>query len=196
MPKLTPQEFVKKYAAFAIQVQKEENIPFEAILTRCAIEIGYDPTNAPGNNFFGIKDTDGINGNEQLLDTYEDMYTPTAKFPVIKSIKQLSAKVWRYFVKDYFRKYNTPYESFRDFAVFLKRNSRYSICLQEKDPVKFSECICRQGYATDVNSIALSESVARSIVNITKSLNIKVEEAPITIIVKAPSIDNDILGKV
>lgn len=195
MSKLTPQEFVKKYAAFAIQVQKEENIPFEVILVRSSIESGWGE-HSPGNMFFGVKDTDGINGNEQLLDTYEDMYTPTAKFPVIKSIKQLSAKVWRYFVKDYFRKYNTPYESFKDFAVFLKRNSRYSICLQEKDPVKFSGCICRQGYATDINSIALSESVARSIVNITKALNIKVEEAPTTIIVKAPSFDNDIPGKI
>lgn len=167
MPKLTPKEFVKLYYPYAKKVEKEQNIPAEAILVRCAIETGWAGS-VKNNNFFGIKDTDGINGNEALVDTYEDMSTPNAKFPVIKSIKQISAKVWRYFIKDYFRKYATPYESFLDFALFLKRNSRYSSCLTIKDPITFSTCICIKGYATDVNSVSLSSDVAKIIVSLTK----------------------------
>lgn len=191
MAKLTPKDFLITYYPYAFKVEVEENIPALAIITRAAIEIGYDPEKAPGNNFFGIKDTDGINGNEQLVDTYEDMKTPLAKFPVIKSVKQLTATVWRYFIKDYFRKYATPYDSFKGFAQFLKQNSRYSTCLSIKDPVLFSTCICKQGYATDINAVKLAEDVSKMFVVLYNANQNKLQSH---VTINIPPIDNSIKG--
>ena len=65
---MKPKDFVAKYKPFALETQTKTGICFKATLAQAAVESGWGEA-APGNMFFGVKDTDGINGNEQLLVT-------------------------------------------------------------------------------------------------------------------------------
>ena len=120
---------------------------YHATLTQAALESGWGEQ-APGNNFFGIKDTDGVNGNEQLLTTTEVMPTPDAKFPVILSVVK-KAFGYLYTIKDYFRKYDSVDACFDDHANFFVQNSRYAKAWKVRDNAEqFLREIARAGYAT------------------------------------------------
>jgi flagellar protein FlgJ len=59
-------------------------------------------------------------------------------------------------VRDWFRKYNTPEESFTDHAQFFFRNKRYAKALLVKeDPREFARRVAAAGYATDPNYATL-----------------------------------------
>ena len=125
MAKLTRVEFVKKYYQQAKECELKTGVPAIFTLAQAALESGWD-SRTLGNNFFGIKDTDGINGNEQLVTTTEYLKNPNAKFPVIISKVFLPAKkLYKYIVKTWFRKYNSPKESFEDHGKFFIKNKRY-----------------------------------------------------------------------
>lgn len=121
---------------------------------------------APGNMFFGIKDTYGINGNEQLLTTTEYSRRSDLKFPEIISITPIAKgdiKMFKYRVKDYFRKYKTPEQSFTDHAQFFLKNKRYTDALMARnDPYAFIDAIAKAGYATSPDYSVLKK-VAKSI---------------------------------
>ena len=61
---MTPQQFVNTYLPFARLTEKKTGISAIAILAQAALESSWGER-AVGNALFGIKDTDGINGNEQ-----------------------------------------------------------------------------------------------------------------------------------
>jgi flagellum-specific peptidoglycan hydrolase FlgJ len=65
-----PKEFVGTYYPFAKNAELKTGINAVAILAQAALESGWGKF-APNNMFFGIKDTDGVNENEQLLTTTE-----------------------------------------------------------------------------------------------------------------------------
>lgn len=151
---MTPKKFVEKYLFHANRVQEDTGISALAILTQAAHESGWGKF-APGNMFFGVKDTDGLNGNEQLLLTSEYHRTPNVAYPEIISIEPVvrnGQKYFKYRIRDYFRKYPTPYESFRDHANFFKQNPRYQKALEVKEnPEAFLMEVAKAGYATDPN---------------------------------------------
>lgn len=149
---MTPKEFVTKFYSFAKQTEDKTGISAVFILAQAALESGWGAS-IPGNLFFGVKDTDGVNGNEQLLKTSEYLATDKAKFPQILSITwDASKKLYHYVVRDYFRKYNTPEESFTDHAGFFFKNSRYKTALTVRtDPYKFATEVAKAGYATAPN---------------------------------------------
>jgi len=163
---MTPKEFVSSFLPFARQTEIKSGISAIAILAQAALESGWGKF-APGNMFFGVKDTDGINGNEQLLTTTEYSRRNDLKFPVIISVVPTvlnGQKYFKYKIKDYFRKYNTPEECFTDHVQFFFKNPRYASALTVKSNTdKFIEEIARAGYATDPNYAALLKSVARSV---------------------------------
>ena len=161
---MTTRDFVKKYYGFALQTQDKTGISATFILAQAALESGWGK-HAPGNMFFGVKDTDGVNGNEQLLTTTEYLKTDKAKFPVVLSIEKVlrnGVQWFKYRVKDYFRKYPTPEASFTDHAMFFIRNKRYSKALQFRDnPYRFAQEVAKAGYATDPEySNKLSQVIA------------------------------------
>ena len=79
---MTSIDFVKTYLPFALQTQAKTGIHAYFVLAQAALESGWGKK-APGNMFFGVKDTDGVNGNEQLLTTTEFSKSPNLKFPQI-----------------------------------------------------------------------------------------------------------------
>lgn len=163
MAKLTPKEFVNQYYEFAKQTEYKTGIDARFTLGQAALESGWGAS-APGNMFFGIKDTDGINGNEQLLRTTEILKNPNIKFPEIISITKRKDGKYEYKVKDWFRKYETPEGSFTDHACFFFTYNRYKKALEVRhDPYAFADAIAIAGYATDPNYAAVLKSVIRTI---------------------------------
>jgi flagellar protein FlgJ len=163
---MTPEEFVKTYLPFAKTVEKKTGFSYLIPLTQGAQESGWGKK-AVGNNFFGIKDTDGINDNEQLIITTEFSKNGNLKFPIILS-KVFSGKLFKYTIKDYFRKYDSAEIAFTDHINFFLKNPRYKEAIKYKqDPDRFFIEIAKAGYATDpnyaTNLIAVKKSVLRRI---------------------------------
>lgn len=149
---MTRQEFIAKYQGFAKNVQKKTGIDYRFILAQAALESGWGK-NAPGNMFFGVKATKNTPEHQkQLLTTTEVLSHPNAKFPQIISITKRSDGKFLYKVKDWFRKFSSPEESFMYQADFFSRLSRYAKAMAVKyDPYLFAEEIAKAGYATAPN---------------------------------------------
>jgi flagellum-specific peptidoglycan hydrolase FlgJ len=146
---MNSKDFILKYYSQAKISQDKTGVPALVILAQAALESGWGSV-APGNMFFGVKDNDGLNGNEQLLLTTEYLDNPNKKFPVTVSVVQVGKKLWKYRVKDWFRKYATPEESFTAHALLLSTRKRYEQAMEHADdPYKFAEEIHKAGYATD-----------------------------------------------
>lgn len=142
------EQFVKDKLPFAKAIEAKTGFSYLIPLTQAALESDWGQK-AVGNNFFGIKDTDGINGNEQLITTTEYLSNNKAKFPKILKIVQVAAKRFKYTVQDWFRKYKTPEEAFADHIEFFLRNPRYrTAILYKNDPDRFFMEIAKAGYAT------------------------------------------------
>lgn len=152
--KLTPQQFTTFFYPYAKESEQKTGISALALLAQGAWESGWNAA-SPGWMLFGVKDTDGINGNEQLLTTTEYSRRPDLKFPEVISVTPVvrnGQKWFKYKVKDYFRKYDSPEECFTDHGNFFLKNQRYSEALKVKDdPERFIEEIAKAGYATDPN---------------------------------------------
>jgi len=169
---MTKQEtFVRTYYAYAQQVEKDYGIPAIFSLGQSALETGWGKS-VVGNMMFGVKDTDGINGNEQLITTTEYHNSPSVKYPVIFTIIEVAkGKRWKYKVKDWFRKYPTPYDSFRDHALFLQRNKRYREALTYKYlPYAFAQAVCKAGYATSPVYWTRLKSIMQDVEGIVKTM--------------------------
>lgn len=130
---MTPTQFYNTYIPFAKESEIKTKVPALFTLAQAALESGWG-AKVKGNNFFGIKDSDGINGNEiEFLTTEYNKKTG------------LWVKI-----KQYFRKYDRPADSFIDHGNFLKKNKRYAKAFYfTNDPYLFAREVAKAGYATD-----------------------------------------------
>lgn len=155
---MTPKEFIKQYKSFALETERKTGISHLFTLAQAALESGWGERGV-GNNFFGIKVPKNIvsstpDNKKQLFKTTEVLNAPNLryKFPQVMSIYQLPSGKYKYEVKDWFRKYDTPEECFTDHAQFFFKNKRYANALLVKaDPYKFAEEVAKAGYATAPN---------------------------------------------
>lgn len=160
---MTPEQFVKTYFPEAKKVEAKTGFHYLIPLTQGALESGWG-AKVKGNNFFGIKDTDGINGNEQLITTTEYLSTNKAKFPTIISITKVGNK-FKYIVKDWFKKYPSAEKAFEDHINFFLKNKRYSEAIKHKsNPEKFFEEIAKAGYATAPDYANQLKAVMKSVI--------------------------------
>ena len=164
---MNPKDFVTTYLPYARETEQKTGISAVAILAQAAIESGWGNA-APGNMFFGVKATPGIiTANEQLLTTTEYSRRADLKFPEIISVNPVvmnGIKMFKYTVKDYFRKYATPEESFTDHASFFLNNPRYTDALKVKtDPFEFLNAVAKAGYATAPNYAKTLDNVVKTI---------------------------------
>lgn len=160
---MTPELFVKTYLPEAKKVESKTGFHYLIPLTQGALESGWG-AKVKGNNFFGIKDTDGVNGNEQLITTTEYLSTDKAKFPNIISITKVGNK-FKYIVKDWFRKYPSAEKAFEDHINFFLKNKRYSEAIKYKsNPERFFEEIAKAGYATAPDYANQLKAVMKSVI--------------------------------
>ena len=148
---MTPKEFIKQYKPFALETERKTGISHLFILAQAALETGWAKS-VPGNMFFGVKAGKDTPANKkQLLTTTEILSGPSLKhlFPQVLSVNMLTNGKYKYIVKDWFRKYETPEECFTDHAQFFFKNKRYAKALEVKaDPYKFAEEVAKAEYAT------------------------------------------------
>ena len=166
---MTPKSFIQKFKPAALQAQRITGLHYLISLAQAALEGGWGE-HAPGNNHFGVKDSDGVNGNEQLLTTTEYSKSKTLKFPQIISIVwDNTKKLWKYRVKDWFRKYEDGSEIFIEHANFFKTRPRYAKAWAVRnDPNKFFEEISKAGYATAPDYSKMLKDISKLIQNTEK----------------------------
>lgn len=157
---MTPKEFKDKFLGFALKSQEKTGIDAYVTLAQCALETGWGRF-CPGNMMFGVKDFDGVNGNEQLVTTHEFSSSPnkTAKeigLHTIESVtvnalqsKSAGRPIYKYVGKAYFRKYNTPEESFTDHSSIFLKVKAYSKAMAVKDDVQNFVTEMAKVYAQD-----------------------------------------------
>lgn len=156
--------FITQYYPYALMSENESGISAKAVLAQSALETGWGRV-IKGNMMFGVKAKASTPlDKKQLLTTTEYLKSANVKFPEVISVTKQANGLYKYVVKDWFMKYNTPKESFDDHAEFLKRNPRYSTALLYKaDANKFVEEIAKAGYATDPNYAATLKSIIKTI---------------------------------
>lgn len=161
---MTPEQFIKTFMPFAKQTEQKTGISALVIMAQAALESGW-ASKAIGNMMFGVKASkDTPADKRQLITTTEYLKTDNVKFPEVISITKQKNGLFKYIVKDWFRKYDTPEESFTDHASFFLKNKRYAKALTVKsNAYKFAEEIAAAGYATDPNYATTLKSVIKSI---------------------------------
>jgi hypothetical protein len=145
--RLSPRAFYRRYIASARATEAAHGVPALFTLAQSAVETGWG-AHAPGNMMFGVKarPTDPPE-RRQLLRTREVLKTPNARFPEVISVTPRPDGRYDYVVRDWFRRYRSPEESFRDHALLLRR--RYaSAFAYAPDPYGFAKEVARKGYAT------------------------------------------------
>ena len=167
---MTQVEFITAYAQAAVDSQKETQVPALFTLGQAGLESVWG-LYVFENNFFGIKADSSWTGNKQLLRTHEILDDPEkykARFPEVLSVTPTANGKYDYYVRDYFRSYDSPAEGFTDHGNFLVNNSRYAEAFKyADDPIKFSNEIAKAGYATAPN---YAQSLASSILQVIQNI--------------------------
>jgi len=153
---MSPAAFVNTYLEHARSSEARTGVPALFILAQSALESGWSSAK-PGNAMFGIKAGRGWLGQKQLLKTREVLpdRDQGGKFPEVLSITPRADGRFDYIVRDWFRAYASPAESFADHGQMLRANARYARCFEtgpdgvRGDPREFARRIAAAGYATD-----------------------------------------------
>ena len=161
---MTPEKFIEEYLPFAKQTEEKTGISAVFTLAQAALESGWGEK-APGNMFFGVKAKKSTPlEKRQLITTTEYGKTPDLKFPEILSVEKQPNGKYKYKIRDWFMKYDTPEECFTHHNQFFFDNPRYKLALDVKDsPNEFADAIAAAGYATDPNYASLLKSIIKSL---------------------------------
>jgi len=125
------EKFIKKYGKYAILVERATGFPAKLLLVQAALETGWGRY-VKGNNLYGIKDTELLEG-EVWAETQE--YTKEG---------------WKKVVDD-FEVFKSPSESMLFLVAMYRHSPRYKGLyeLAQKDYKAFFEELEKRGYATD-----------------------------------------------
>lgn len=157
---MAPESYVAKYFSHAKKAEKQTGVPALFALAQSALESGWGKS-SPGNMLFGVKvgggkSFGGWQQDQQLITTTEYGDTPNLKFPYIyPGYPAKEGTKWKYIVKDYFRAYPSPLNTFLDWAGMLSQAGRYAKAMQNRtNPYRFAEEVVKAGYATDPAYVA------------------------------------------
>lgn len=127
--KISREEYIQLYKDVAVQEMNAYHIPASITLAQGILESGNGNSSLArkANNHFGIKCHKGWNGKTFHMDDDEK--------------------------DECFRKYSSPYESFKDHSIFLTTRDRYAFLfsLELSDYKGWSNGLKQAGYATNPN---------------------------------------------
>lgn len=130
--------FQEKLGSHAQEAERVTGIPAKFMLGQAALETGWgkrEIRNADGsasNNLFGIKAGPGWKGKVATATTTE----------YVNGVPHTRVEK--------FRAYDTPADSFKDYARLITNNPRYEkVLANAKDAAGFAQGLQRAGYATD-----------------------------------------------
>lgn len=146
-----PTEFVRQLAPFAKKAAEKLGVSVRAVLAQAALETQWGkhmPTHADGtrsNNLFGIKAGTGWSGGR--------VNVPTLEFEDGVAVRR----------KAQFRAYDSPAQSFEDYARLIGDNPRYAGALGKGDDVMaFARGLIKGSYATDPAYASKVAAIANS----------------------------------
>lgn len=135
-----PDEFVRTLFPLAERTAAELGVPAEVLLSQAALETGWgrhvlrNTEGRPSFNFFNIKAGSGWQG--------EVVTVPTLEYREGVAVREWAA----------FRVYESPEDSFADYAALVKNSPRYGSALAvASDPRRYLHELAAAGYATDPN---------------------------------------------
>ena len=145
------EDFVTRLAPFASKVAHQLGVSVRAVLAQAALETQWGkhmPAHADGsssNNLFGMKAGASWDGNR--------INVPTLEFQDGVAVQKQAQ----------FRAYDSPAQSFEDYARLVGSNPRYAQALGKGDDVAgFARGLIDGGYATDPAYAAKLASIANS----------------------------------
>jgi flagellar protein FlgJ len=159
--------FIAIYLPYAHYIENKTGLAQSIVLTQAALESRWGEK-AVGYNFFGIKaNTKMPEEKRQLFTTREVLKNDKTKFPEIISITPNDKGTFDYVVKDWFRKYETPLESFADYANLFQRLSRYKTAWENKqNPDVFFTEIHKGNYSTAPNYAQVLQTLHKEVVGL------------------------------
>lgn len=155
-----PSTFVRLSYPYAAQANKVfTQVPIILMLTQGGLESEFGKA-APGNNFWGIKAGKNYPGETQLLKTTEILSKGSGySFPQVISITKMPSGKYHWVIRDYFRKYESPYLAFLDYAK-LMTSGRYKSAFNSRDINTIIDRIAAAGYATDPKYASKLKNIA------------------------------------
>lgn len=151
LPGGDPVGFVRALAPHAELAAKKLGVSVRALLAQAALETGWGkhlPSHGDGsssNNLFGIKAGSSWDGDKVSV--------PTLEYENGVAVRR----------RDQFRAYDSPAESFADYASLLADSPRYAHALGQGENVAgFARALVSGGYATDPAYVAKITAIANS----------------------------------
>lgn len=145
------QEFVRALAPYAEAAAQKLGLSVRTVLAQAALETQWGkhmPRNADGStsfNLFGIKAGGSWNGSKVSV--------PTLEYEDGVAVRKHAQ----------FRAYDSPAQSFKDYANLIASNPRYAAARGHGDDVRgFASALVRGGYATDPSYAEKISAVASS----------------------------------
>jgi len=181
MKPLSRKDFIIKYYPFVASITSGSGVYIQTLFAQAILEsqgkvngnymVGASTLAKDFNNLFGIKADQSWKGKKVNLITRE-VYSGVDKFE-----------------PHYFRVYDSPEESMKDYISFLQKNPRYTTngvfsAANYKDQAK---ALQRAGYATDPNYSNIVSQIGDGVTKIIKDNNLQslpIIPAPGTIIGK------------
>ncbi|MDF3982112.1 flagellar assembly peptidoglycan hydrolase FlgJ [Luteibacter sp. PPL554] len=132
-----PEDFVRTFAPHAIEAARKLGVSVRALLAQAALETGWgkhmpQQGATASNNMFGIKAGSSWDGKRVSV--------PTLEYENGVAVRK----------RDNFRAYDSPSQSFSDYADMVSSSPRYAAAVGRGDDISgFAHALTRGGYATD-----------------------------------------------
>ncbi|MGY3039536.1 flagellar protein FlgJ [Rhodanobacter sp. TND4EL1] len=151
LPGGDPVGFVRALAPHAAAAAKKLGVSVRALLAQAALETGWGkhlPSHGDGStsfNLFGIKAGSSWNGDKVSV--------PTVEYENGVAVRK----------RDAFRAYDSPSDSFADYARLIAESPRYAQALGKGENIAgFARGLVQGGYATDPAYVAKITAIANS----------------------------------
>ncbi|NII09206.1 flagellar assembly peptidoglycan hydrolase FlgJ [Oleiagrimonas sp. C23AA] len=168
-----PIEFVKAVAPHAEAAARKLGVSVRAVLAQAALETGWGkhmPTQSNGENsynLFGIKAGSSWDGQRANV--------PTLEYENGVAVRK----------RESFRAYDSPTDSFNDYANLVANNPRYAQALNRGgDVAGFAHALVAGGYATDphyaskLTAIANSDTMREALASLKNAANVPSKDVP------------------
>jgi flagellum-specific peptidoglycan hydrolase FlgJ len=144
-------DFVHTYRPHAQASEARTRVPWLVTLGQAALESAWGKHTC-GNNMFGIKVTLKVPEAQRKLCTTREVHkTNSVRYPEVISVNQRADGLFDYVVKDWFRAFESPTDSFLTHGKVLQAPRYAKAFAHTDDPYAFAREVAAGGYATAPN---------------------------------------------